>query len=188
MTKKLVIAGIIVVAALWVAKKTHFMSYAATCIAHGKESVRQHIPRDLELARIRNEIKQLDRDYTDLFDPIAEKKVSVKAHRISATARKAIEEKGGTIELLAAAGDDAKTAWKAKRGKGKSMARVIAGKADSKQTSGPMRSPPAEGIAITTWWVPRIPSAGAALPTRVAQPRTDLAGMYSPNGTRRILA
>src|SRR5437588_4511810 len=78
MTKKLVIAGIIVVAALWVAKKTHFMSYAATCIAHGKESVRQHIPRDLELARIRNEIKQLDRDYTDLFGPIAEKKVSVK--------------------------------------------------------------------------------------------------------------
>ena len=35
MTKKLVIAGIVLVACLWVAKKTHFMSYASTVFAHG---------------------------------------------------------------------------------------------------------------------------------------------------------
>ena len=91
MTKKLVIAGILVVAALWVAKKTHFMSYAATCIAHGKESVRKHIPRDLELASIRNDIKQLDREYTDLFGPILEKVEELAGQR-SRTAEERAED------------------------------------------------------------------------------------------------
>jgi large subunit ribosomal protein L15 len=58
-----------------------------------------------------------------------EKKVSVKAQRISATARKAIEEKGGTVELLAAAGDNARALWKEKRFKGKSTERRNAAKA-----------------------------------------------------------
>lgn len=57
-----------------------------------------------------------------------EKKVSVKAHRISASARKAVEAKGGTIELLAAAGEHSAKAWKDKRGKGKSTARRTAAK------------------------------------------------------------
>jgi len=77
MTKKLIIAGVAMVACLWVAKKTQFMSYACTVIAHGRDSVRKQIPRDLELARIRNEIKQLDRDYANLLGPIAEKKAAV---------------------------------------------------------------------------------------------------------------
>ena len=62
-----------------------------------------------------------------------EKKVSVKAHRISATARKAIEEKGGKIELLKAAGEGTRAAWKAKRGQGKSTVRRKTAKAKAAQ-------------------------------------------------------
>lgn len=48
-----------------------------------------------------------------------ERKLTVKCHRVSATARAAIEAAGGAIELLQVPGDDARKAWKAKRGKGK---------------------------------------------------------------------
>ena len=58
-----------------------------------------------------------------------EKKVSIKAHRISATARKAVEAKGGTIELLPSQGETAPAEQKAKRFKGKSTARRDAAKA-----------------------------------------------------------
>jgi len=78
MTKKLVIAGVILVGCLWVAKKTQFLSYAGTMIANGKAGLHKQIPIDLQLARVRNEIKQLDKDYQALLGPIAEKKVAVK--------------------------------------------------------------------------------------------------------------
>lgn len=58
-----------------------------------------------------------------------EKKVSIKAHRISASARKAVEEKGGTVELLDAEGDHAGKSWKEKRFKGKTTTRRNAAKA-----------------------------------------------------------
>ena len=58
-----------------------------------------------------------------------EKKVSIKAHRISASAKKAIEAKGGTVELIQAAGENAAKQAKEKRGKGKSTARRLAAKA-----------------------------------------------------------
>jgi large subunit ribosomal protein L15 len=65
-----------------------------------------------------------------------EKKISVKAHRISATARKAIEEKGGTIEILKVEGEDTKKNWKAARGTGKSTARRNAAIARAKAQKG----------------------------------------------------
>jgi large subunit ribosomal protein L15 len=58
-----------------------------------------------------------------------EKKINVKAHRISASARKAIEEKGGTVEILKVTGEDTKKAWKKARGHGKSSARRNTAKA-----------------------------------------------------------
>jgi large subunit ribosomal protein L15 len=58
-----------------------------------------------------------------------EKKISVKAHRISASARKAIEDKGGTVEILKVTGEDTPKAWKKHRGQGKSAARRNAAKA-----------------------------------------------------------
>ena len=63
--------------------------------------------------------------------------------------------------------------------------RLMSGNADSKQTSGPIRSVP---VSITTWRVPRLRSSPAALPTEVAQPSTERSGMYSPKGTSRILS
>jgi large subunit ribosomal protein L15 len=52
-----------------------------------------------------------------------EKKINVRAHRISASARKAIEAKGGTVEILKVTGDDTTQAWKKARHKGKSTTR-----------------------------------------------------------------
>lgn len=57
-----------------------------------------------------------------------EKKINVKAHRISASARKAIEAKGGTVEILKVTGDDTTKAWKKTRGAGKSTTRRNAAK------------------------------------------------------------
>lgn len=78
MTKKLVIAGIALVACAFVAKKTHFCSYAHTMITQGREHVRQQIPRSFELADVSTQIKKLDRDYNNMLGPIAEKKASIK--------------------------------------------------------------------------------------------------------------
>jgi large subunit ribosomal protein L15 len=52
-----------------------------------------------------------------------ERKLTIRCHRISRTAREAVEKKGGTIELLKVAGDDARSAWKARRGQGKTRRR-----------------------------------------------------------------
>jgi large subunit ribosomal protein L15 len=52
-----------------------------------------------------------------------EKKINVKAHRISASAKTAIEAKGGKVELLKIEGTDTRANWKKARGTGKSAAR-----------------------------------------------------------------
>ena len=52
-----------------------------------------------------------------------EKKLTIKAHRASKSAKAAIEAAGGTLELIPAKGDEAKSRWKAKRGQGKSAQR-----------------------------------------------------------------
>lgn len=54
-----------------------------------------------------------------------ERKLTIKCHRVSETAKAAIEAKGGTIELLKAAGDTAKKEWQQKRGKGKERQRRV---------------------------------------------------------------
>lgn len=48
-----------------------------------------------------------------------ERQLTVKAHRFSQTAKQAIEEKGGSVELMPARGDESRKRWKAKRGEGK---------------------------------------------------------------------
>jgi large subunit ribosomal protein L15 len=52
-----------------------------------------------------------------------EKKLTIKAHRVSETAKAAIEAKGGTIQLLEIPGENARKDWKEKRGKGKRSVR-----------------------------------------------------------------
>ena len=61
----------------------------------------------------------------------------------------------------------------------------MSGKADSKQTSGPNRS----RAGVHHHLVGARPAVLAGrLATEVAQPSTDRSGMYSPNGTSRILS
>lgn len=62
-----------------------------------------------------------------------ERKLTIRAHRVSEAARAAIVEKGGTIELLQAAGDQSKRAWQKKRGKGKATVRREAAEQRAKQ-------------------------------------------------------
>ncbi|MBX3465555.1 MAG: 50S ribosomal protein L15 [Planctomycetes bacterium] len=52
-----------------------------------------------------------------------ERKLTIKCHRVSETAKAAIDAKGGTIELIPVPGEDARKDWKAKRGKGKRSTR-----------------------------------------------------------------
>ena len=52
-----------------------------------------------------------------------EKTLTIKAHRVSAKAREAIEGKGGTIDLIPHSSDNAKSRWKEKRHNGKSRRR-----------------------------------------------------------------
>ncbi len=52
-----------------------------------------------------------------------ERKLTIKCHRVSETAKAAIEAKGGTVELLEVPGETAKKDWKSKRGKGKRTTR-----------------------------------------------------------------
>ncbi len=70
--------------------------------------------------------------------------------------------------------------------------RLMSGKADSKQTSGPRRTPVRPsgrpGRSMTTGASPRMRSSPAARPTEVAQPSSARAGTYSPKGTSRILS
>jgi hypothetical protein len=85
MFKKLVVVALAVMACVWVAKKTQVCSYASTLVAQGREHIRQQIPRELELARARNEIQNLDRDYQALFGPVAEQIATVKRHEREVT-------------------------------------------------------------------------------------------------------
>jgi hypothetical protein len=53
-----------------------------------------------------------------------DRKLTVHCHRISKTAREAVEAKGGKIEILKTRGEDARKQWSARRGTGKSMVRL----------------------------------------------------------------
>jgi phage shock protein A len=110
MFKKLVIGGVIALACIWAAKKTHVGSYASTVVAFGKEQVCGQIPRELELARVEHEIQQLDRDYQGLLGPIAEKMASVKKlEREIATARENQQDQRDALLALTKAVDAKET-------------------------------------------------------------------------------
>jgi len=78
MTKKIIVGAVILLAAAWVVKKTQVCSYAKTIFQNGAQQVRGQIPRELELARIENEIGQLDNDYRKQLRTIAEKMTAIK--------------------------------------------------------------------------------------------------------------
>ena len=101
MTKKLIVGGLVLVACLWVVKKTQVMSYACTLISSGRASLQHQIPREFEIARVRNEIQRLDRDYAGLLGPIAEKKAAVRRleNEVSATEAKLTDRRDALLAL-----------------------------------------------------------------------------------------
>jgi hypothetical protein len=78
MTKKIIVAAVVLLVGAWVVKKTQVCSYATAVFKSGAEQVRSRIPRELELSRVKNEISQMDRDYQKLLRVIAERMASTK--------------------------------------------------------------------------------------------------------------
>jgi chromosome segregation ATPase len=78
MTKKIIVAAVVLLVGAWVVKKTQVCSYATAVFKSGAEQVRSRIPRELELSRVKNEISQMDREYQKLLRVIAERMASTK--------------------------------------------------------------------------------------------------------------
>jgi chromosome segregation ATPase len=76
--KKLLVIGLLVVGGLWVCKNTNLRSYISTLCSRGQNALKNQIPRDLEIERLRNEITNLDKRVHDLLGPIAEKQVRIR--------------------------------------------------------------------------------------------------------------
>jgi hypothetical protein len=70
--KKLLIIGVIVLAGLWVFKRTHIASYAGTIWSAVRQEAKNQVPTKFELDRIRHEIAQMDGDIRGMVSPIAE--------------------------------------------------------------------------------------------------------------------
>jgi chromosome segregation ATPase len=106
MFKKIAVVAVIALACMWVAKRTHAVSYATTLISKGKDHICGQIPRELELARVQQEIQHLDRDYQGLLGPIAEKMAAVKKlEREITTARTNQQEQKANLLALTRAID-----------------------------------------------------------------------------------
>jgi len=78
MIKKLLVLGLIVVAGVWVFKKTNVTSYASTLWSNGVSCISSQVPREFEIDRVRREISRLDGDIRNHLGPIAEKMAQIK--------------------------------------------------------------------------------------------------------------
>ncbi|MCI0463956.1 MAG: hypothetical protein L0Z62_44045 [Gemmataceae bacterium] len=76
--KKLVVVTLLILGGLFVLKKTKVGSYITTIWENGRASIARHVPRHLELDRVRNEIGKIDTDVQTLLGPIATKKAAIK--------------------------------------------------------------------------------------------------------------
>ncbi len=76
--KKLLLVGVLIVGALWVCKRTNVCSYASTLWAKGQRAMKNQVPRQFELDRIRHEIDKLDADVQAMVGPVAEKQAAMK--------------------------------------------------------------------------------------------------------------
>jgi peptidoglycan hydrolase CwlO-like protein len=80
--KKLFVLGVIgAVAVVAAAKTTGAWSYVRTSIAQVRNDVKEHIPVKFELDRIREELKEMDHDISNMVRPIAEYKVAIERMR-----------------------------------------------------------------------------------------------------------
>jgi peptidoglycan hydrolase CwlO-like protein len=70
--KKVLALGLVVLAGLVVARKTHLASYARTLWSQVRQEAKAQVPVKFELDRIRNEIDAMDDDIRGMVSPIAE--------------------------------------------------------------------------------------------------------------------
>lgn len=75
--KKLLVLGLVVLAGLWVVRKTSVLSYAGTFWSHVRHEAKAQVPTQFELDRIRHEIAQMDGDIRGMVSPIAEHMAAV---------------------------------------------------------------------------------------------------------------
>jgi len=75
--KKLVVVGLLALGALYVARRTNLPSYVSTLWAKGQACVKNQVPRQFEIDRVRNEVQKLDADVRALLGPIAEKQAAI---------------------------------------------------------------------------------------------------------------
>jgi chromosome segregation ATPase len=75
--KKILVIGVLVLAGLWLAKRTHVGSYATTAWNHLRQEADSQVPVKFELDRIRGEIDRMDGDIRGMVSPIAEHMASI---------------------------------------------------------------------------------------------------------------
>jgi len=75
--KKLLVIGLLAVGGLWVCRNTNLPSYISTLMCRGQRALKNQVPRDLEIERLRNDIAKLDTRVRDLIGPIADKLVRI---------------------------------------------------------------------------------------------------------------
>jgi chromosome segregation ATPase len=89
--KKLLVIGLIVLAGLWLVRKTHIASYAGTLWCQMRQEAKAQVPTRFELDRIRHEIAQMDNDIRNMVSPIAEHMATI------ARLRRDIEQNEATL-------------------------------------------------------------------------------------------
>jgi chromosome segregation ATPase len=78
MMRKLVIFGLLIVAGLYLAKRTSFGSYAGTVWSQVASEAKRQVPTKFEIDRARHEIASMNRDISNMLHPIAEYMATVK--------------------------------------------------------------------------------------------------------------
>jgi len=99
--KKLLLIGVIVVAGLFVLKKTSLLSYAGTMWSQVRQGAKNQVPAKFELDRIRHEIAQMDADIKGMLSPIAENMAAVKrlGRDIETTRARLAEQKATLLTM-----------------------------------------------------------------------------------------
>jgi chromosome segregation ATPase len=108
MLKKLVILGIVGFVAVSVVKGSKLGSYIRAEIDALRERAKANVPPEKEIARLRSEIKQLDKDILAVVDQLARENVAVEQLRDKANTLRAEQSKHK--ELLTARADAIKKA------------------------------------------------------------------------------
>ena len=98
--KKLLVVGVLILGGLWVCKRTHLCSYASTLWTKGQQAVKNQVPRQFELDRIRHELDKIDNDLSAMLGPLAERKVELK-HLQAEVERGAVKHTTMRADLLA---------------------------------------------------------------------------------------